>query len=115
MALPERSDIYRFYILRFRNASRFRNTEHRTVGLNFFVRAREPSDEIILFPDYESSDGRIGGRQKTLVFINRRTREYERHNSSCAINYCTSISTMLVVPLIYIAKQFGDDNTMFLC
>ena len=38
----------------------------------------------------------------------------ERHNSSCAMNYCTSISTMLDVPLVYII-QFGDDNTMILC
>ena len=26
----------------------------------------------------------------------------ERHNSSCAINYCTSISTMLVISLVYL-------------
>ena len=24
----------------------------------------------------------------------------DRHNSSCAMNYCTSISTMLVLPLV---------------
>ena len=38
----------------------------------------------------------------------------ERHNSSCAINYCTSIYMMLVEPLVYII-QCGDDNTMILC
>ena len=38
----------------------------------------------------------------------------ERHNSSCAMNYCTSLSTMLVVPLVDII-QFGEDNTMILC
>ena len=63
-----------------RLCSEFQNTEHRTVGLNFFVRAREPPEKITLFPDYESSDGRTGGLQKTLVFTNRRTREYELWN-----------------------------------
>ena len=38
----------------------------------------------------------------------------ELHNSSCAMNYCTSIYTMLVVPLVYII-QCDDDNTMILC
>ena len=38
----------------------------------------------------------------------------ELHNSSCAMNYGTSISTMLVVPLVYIIKCV-DDNTMILC
>ena len=77
--------IYNFYILRFRNALGFRNTEHRTVGLNFFVQATEPSNERTIFPDYASSNGRINN---------------ELHNSSCAMNDCASISTMLVVPLV---------------
>ena len=39
----------------------------------------------------------------------------ELHNSSCAMNYCTSIYTMLVVPLVFNIIQCGDDNTMILC
>ena len=74
-----------------------------------------------LFPDYESSDGRTVGLQQTLVLkksSNSRVsimQSYnELHNPLCAINYCTSISTMLIVPLVYII-QCSDDNTMILC
>ena len=36
------------------------------------------------------------------------------HNSSCAMNYCTSITTMLVVPLVYILQCYILHNAIYL-